>query len=942
MTVEATDGTNTDTAAVTVDVTNVNDNAPLINDIITSVAEDAVNTTAVANLNEANTGNDTDLDGQALTYSITAGNADGIFSIDAGTGAITVGNNTNLDYETTQQYVLTVEATDGTNTDTAAVTIDVTNVNDNAPLINDLTTSVAEDAVNTTAVADMNEVNTGNDMDLDGTALTYSITAGNADGIFAIDTNTGEITVGNNTNLDYETTQQYVLTVEATDGTNTDSAAVTIDVTNVNDNAPLIDDVIASVAEDAVNTTAVANLNEANTGNDTDLDGQALTYSITAGNADGIFSIDAGTGAITVGNNTNLDYETTTQYVLTVEATDGTNTDTVAVTVDVTNVNDNAPLINDVITSVAEDAVNTTAVANLNEANTGNDTDLDGQALTYSITAGNADGIFSIDAGTGAITVGNNTNLDYETTQQYVLTVEATDGTNTDTAAITVDVTNVNDNAPLIDDVTTSVAEDAANTTAVTNLNEANTGNDTDLDGQALTYSITAGNADGIFSIDAGTGAITVGNNTNLDYETTQQYVLTVEATDGTNTDTAAVTVDVTNVNDNAPLIDDVTTSVAEDAANTTVVTNLNEANTGNDTDLDGQALSYSITAGNADGIFSIDAGTGAVTVSNNTNLDYEAIQQYVLTVEATDGTNTDTAAVTVDVTNVNDNAPLINDVTTSVAEDAVNATAVANLNEANTGNDTDLDGQALTYSITAGNADGIFSIDAGTGAITVTDNTNLDYETTQQYVLTVEATDGTNTDSAAITIDVTNVNDNAPLIDDVTTSVAEDAANSTAVMDLNEANTGNDTDLDGQALTYSITAGNADGIFAIDSATGAITVGNNTNLDYETTQQYILTVEGTDGTNNDTVAVTINVTDVNESAVGPVTDNDGAGNTVAEDASVGTSVGITGLATDADGTDTVTYSLSDDAGGLFAIDSIPVLSLSLMFWITRRQTVTA
>ena len=328
----------------------------------------------------------------------------------------------------------------------------------------------------------------------------------------------------------------------------------------------------------------------------------------------------------------------------------------------------------------------------------------------------------------------------------------------TNVAIVHVDV------APVINDLTTSVAEDALNTTAVTNLNEANTGNDTDLDGQALTYSITAGNADGIFSVDAGTGAITVSNNTNLDYETTQQYVLTVEATDGTNTDTAAVTVDVTNVNDNAPLINDVTTSVAEDAVNATAVTNLNEANTGNDTDLDGQALTYSITGGNTDGIFSIDAGTGAITVSNNTNLDYETTQQYVLTVEATDGTTTDTAALTIDVTNVNDNAPLINDVTTSVAEDAVNATAVANLNEANTGNDTDLDGQALTYSITAGNADGIFSIDAGTGAITVSNNTNLDYETTQQYVLTVEATDGTNTDTAAVTVDVTNVNDNAPL----------------------------------------------------------------------------------------------------------------------------------------------------------------------------------
>ena len=323
---------------------------------------------------------------------------------------------------------------------------------------------------------------------------------------------------------------------------------------------------------------------------------------------------------------------------------------------------------------------------------------------------------------TGAITVTDNTNLDYETTQQYILTVEATDGTNSDTAAVTIDVTNVNDNAPLINDVTTSVAEDAVNTTAVTNLNEANTGNDTDLDGQALTYTITAGNADGIFAIDAGTGAITVTDNTNLDYETTQQYILTVEATDGTNSDTAAVTIDVTNVNDNAPLINDVTTSVAEDAVNTTAVTNLNEANTGNDTDLDGQALTYTITAGNADGIFAIDGATGEITVSNNTNLDYETTQQYILTVEATDGSNSDTAAVTIDVTNVNDNAPLINDVTTSVAEDAANTTAVTNLNEANTGNDTDLDGQALTYTITAGNADGIFAIDAGTGAITVTE----------------------------------------------------------------------------------------------------------------------------------------------------------------------------------------------------------------------------
>ena len=51
-------------------------------------------------------------------------------------------------------------------------------------------------------------------------------------------------------------------------------------------------------------------------------------------------------------------------------------------------------------------------------------------------------------------------------------------------------------------------------------------------------------------------------------------------------------------------------------------------------------------------------------------------------------------------------------------------------------------------------------------------------------------------------------------------------------------------------------------------------------------------------------------------------TDSDGTVDTVAEDAGVGTSVGITASANDLDGTDMVTYSLTDDAGGRFAIDS--------------------
>ena len=51
--------------------------------------------------------------------------------------------------------------------------------------------------------------------------------------------------------------------------------------------------------------------------------------------------------------------------------------------------------------------------------------------------------------------------------------------------------------------------------------------------------------------------------------------------------------------------------------------------------------------------------------------------------------------------------------------------------------------------------------------------------------------------------------------------------------------------------------------------------------------------------------------------------DSDGSPNQVQENSSVGASVGITVSGTDADTLDTVTYTLSDDAGGLFSIGEL-------------------
>ena len=70
----------------------------------------------------------------------------------------------------------------------------------------------------------------------------------------------------------------------------------------------------------------------------TDADGDTLTY--TLGGADaGPFDIDGGTGQITVGAGTTLDFETQTTYTVVVTATDIFDvTDSVTVTISVTNV----------------------------------------------------------------------------------------------------------------------------------------------------------------------------------------------------------------------------------------------------------------------------------------------------------------------------------------------------------------------------------------------------------------------------------------------------------------------------------------------------------------------------------------------------------------------------------------------------------------------------
>ena len=276
-----------------------------------------------------------------------------------------------------------------------------------------------------------------------------------------------------------------------------------------------------------------------------------------------------------------------------------------------------------------------TAVATLSSTDT--------QSVSYELAAGDG----TNDAGNASFVIAGGTlqSRSQLTAGTYNIRIGATDAAGNisyQTFVITVD-TNT---APTITSAATaSVSENAATSTVVY------TATATDVDsGQTLRYSLTGTDA-GSFDIDASTGVVTLKASAN--YEVKASYSFNVVATDngtGSLTDTKAVTVTVTNVNEAPTITSGATASVAENAATSTVVYTA----TANDVDA-GQTLSYSLTGTDA-GSFDIDASTGVVTLKASAN--YEAKASYSLNVVATDngtGSLTDTKAVSVTVTDVND-----------------------------------------------------------------------------------------------------------------------------------------------------------------------------------------------------------------------------------------------------------------------------------------------
>src|SRR5262249_20721119 len=123
-------------------------------------------------------------------------------------------------------------------------------------------------------------------------------------------------------------------------------------------------------------------------------------------------------------------------------------------------------------------------------------------------------------------------------------------------------------------------------------------------------------------------------------------------------------------------------------------------------------------------------------------------------------------------------------------------------------------------------------------------------------------------------------------------------------------------TDPNGPAVTYSL-LNDAGGRFAIEPTTGIVRVANASLIDFETATSHTIVVQANDGAGG-TATQTFTITVINVAPVAPHA-VDPAAKVGAEGAAAGTPVGLTVQAGDPNGP-AVTYSLTDDAGGRFAI----------------------
>ncbi|XP_078601386.1 protocadherin Fat 1-like isoform X2 [Branchiostoma floridae x Branchiostoma japonicum] len=855
---------------VTVTLTDKNDNTPQFElaSYQANIPTDAEEGAEVIQVNaiDQDIGTNSDIAYSLYDDSDTTAAVVKLFSVHSETGMITTRQK--LTGKEGKAFQFFVQATDGgnpTRTSSAPVEILILGPDDIPPYFDPtvqhlyfVSEEMPVDSEVATVVADTNDTVKYSIVEADGPNS-------NKDNTFRIDSENGVIYV--NKELDTETTAWYSLKVQAETLSSPPLLAfadVSIQVKDANDNKPKFDSKPYKITlpENASVGTSVIQVHAFDP--DQGANGEIVYGFASDSNADEMsdfFTIDSESGWVTT--LVPLDREMMSSYAFGVTATDKGEPkqlkDTTLVHVTVADVNDSPPTFRSSTYNgqVREDALPGTIVITVSTR----DADIgDNTIPTYYITGGDPQGQFNIERKTGKVYV--NGPLDRETKQLYVLNITATDGAFTAMATVNIDVQDVNDNSPICEQsrYTASISEDITPQTFVMEVLARDP--DQGIHSQ-ITYSLDGVGADK-FLLDKDTGVLMTG--APLDREETPVYTLGVTAKDGGGKSCyTELTINLIDVNDNPPKFEkqQYLVPVYENTAVNTLLTRVQA--TDPDMGLNRKVM-YSFVD-SANGQFQVDENSGIVSLAKA--LDREAQASFNLTIRATDEgapRRSSTSYLIISVLDINDNPPEFEfaeyaknvSESTPIGSQIINVYAVSK----------DVGPNAeITYEIISGNEHGKFEIGSYSGKITIVNT--LDYEASQGYYLTVKASDGgmpTLSDITTVSINVTDVNDNAPefSMPMYSASISEDAHTGDSVIQVMA--TDRDSPPNAQ-VTYTIVRGDSKGQFNIAPKLGIVTVSGA--LDREEIQAYSLTVRAKDSGASPRymdVVVNVDVLDINDS----------------------------------------------------------------------------
>ena len=688
----------------------------------------------------------------------------------------------------------TYTASDAVHPSIATVTLAVTPVNDPPVAVRDHA-ATDEGATLSIAVAEL----LTNDSDAENDTLTISSVGDAVNGTVFLDGTTiiykhdgSETTAGS-------------FTYTVSDGPDTATAMVAITVTPVNDPPMAVSDTATLKEGGTLSLTASALLT-----NDTDAENDPLIVSAVGGAVNGTVSLD---GSAIIYQH---DGSETAVGSFTYTVSDGADTATAMVAVTVTPVNDPPVAVGDSATLEEGGTLSLDASALLT-----NDSDPENDTLTVSAVG---------DAVNGAVFLDGTTIIfrhDGSETHTGSFTYTVTDGADTDTALVAIDVTPVNDPPVAVGDTATLKEGGTLSLTASALL-----ANDTDAENDTLTISAVGDAVNGTVSL--------VGANITYEHDgsetTSGGFSYTVS--DGADTASAMVTITVTPVNDPPEAAGD--SETVDEGATLSIDPQVLLAN---DTDADNDALEIVAVGNAANGTASLVGATIAYSHDGSETF----MGGFAYTVS--DGTETATAVVTITVVPVND-PPFAAGDSASVDEGGTLSIEASTL----LANDSDAENDALEI-LAAG--------DAANGAVSLDGNT-ITYEhdgsETTSGGFTYTVSDGKDTAAATVTIAVSPVNDPPAAADD---SATVDEGGTLSI----EASTllANDSDAENDTLRVSAVG---------DAANGAVSL-NGTSITYQhdgsetTTGSFSYTV--TDGTDTATAVVTITVNPVGDLPVVPL-----------------------------------------------------------------------